>query len=167
MLNTFITHNHNHPCFFFTRTHRLVFYSQYESRNYCLFWTLWVHSIVDLLSFVAPRVSCITTDSCVIDWVPPKAAGNDVLVYVLQIAFSRDQTFKQVSAHLFVMLIKKWNRSSCRTKSESLLKNMFCGRRQLGAQVAVTGKVRSPMNYFVLWFVTVCFALPVMCWAIR
>ena len=54
---------------------------------------------------VAPRVSYITTDSCVIEWMPLKAAvGNDALVYVLQLAVSREQAYKQVML-IYIMFL--------------------------------------------------------------
>ena len=66
--------------------------------------------------FVAPKVNCITLDSCKVEWTPIRPMGTDQIVYCLQLqnSHSAEPEYRTVSYmchllefYLFLILIKK------------------------------------------------------------
>ena len=66
--------------------------------------------------FAAPKVNCITLDSCKVEWTPIRPMGTDQIVYCLQLqnSHSAEPEYRTVSYmchllefYLFLILIKK------------------------------------------------------------
>jgi len=45
----------------------------------------------------APKVSCVTTSTCRVDWMPLKPMADDAIVYIVQMSVGQTGSYKQVS----------------------------------------------------------------------